>query len=187
MRKILVIDIETTGFQNDGGAIVEVGMVSLDLGNGDVAQVFNSICREDILTAKHREPPMGWIFENSTLTVNEVREARRLQDMLPEIQQIINCTPLGATAYNRDFDFNFLQSRGVRFGRMLDCPMQVATPILKLPPTRPGTIYKWPKVEEAWRHFFPDTPYEEQHRGADDARHEAMIVYELYRRGLYKV
>ncbi len=70
---------------------------------------------------------------------------------------------------------------------MLDCPMQLSTPILQLPPTRQGTSHKWPKVEEAWAYFFPDQPYIELHRGADDARHEALIVWELYKRDVFKV
>jgi len=39
--------------------------------------------------------------------------------------------------------------------------------------------YKWPKVEEAWEHFFPDQPYVEQHRALDDALHEAKIAYAI--------
>lgn len=184
MNKILVIDIETTGFQNQGGAIVEVGAVSLSLGTGEVTTVFDSVCRKDILSGRHREEPMGWIFKNSSLTVEEAREAPLLPDLLPEIQSIINNHPLGATAYNRSFDFNFLQSRGVTFPKALPCPMKLATPVCKLMPMKYGT-YKWPSVEEAWKHFFPDQPYEELHRGADDARHEALIVWELYRQGIF--
>lgn len=188
MQKILIIDIETTGFQTDGGAIVEVGIVSLDLDSGGIETLFDSVCREEILTARHREPPMGWIFHNSTLTIEMVREAPLLSDLLPEIQNIINEHPLGATAYNRAFDFNFLESRGIAFGNKLPCPMELATPICKLPSLHPSHgRYKWPKVEEAWAHFFPGEEYVELHRGADDARHEARIVYELYRRGCFEV
>ncbi len=185
MHKILVIDIETTGFLQEGGAIVEVGMVSLDLDSGLVEVVFDSVCRESILTAKHREEPLGWIFRNSSLTVEEVREARDLREMLPELQGIVDGFLLGATAYNRNFDFQFLENRGLVFGEKLPCPMELSTPICKLP----GKFrdYKWPKVEEAWLHFFPDRPYTELHRGADDARHEAMIVWELYKLGVFKV
>ena len=185
MHKILVIDIETTGFLQEGGAIVEVGMVSLDLDSGLVEVVFDSVCRESILTAKHREEPLGWIFRNSSLTVEEVREARDLREMLPELQGIVDGFLLGATAYNRNFDFQFLENRGLVFGEKLPCPMLLSTPICKLP----GKFrdYKWPKVEEAWQHFFPDRPYTELHRGADDAVHEALIVWELYKLGVFKV
>lgn len=37
------------------------------------------------------------------------------------------------------------------------------------------------------RHFFPAITYNECHRGADDAKHEALIVYELYKLGVFKL
>lgn len=187
-REILVIDIETTGFMNQGGAIVEVGIVSLDLDSGGVKIVFSSVCREEILTGRHRTEPMGWIFRNSDLTVEEVRQAPLLTNLLPKIQKIINEYPAGATAYNRDFDFEFLEGRGVVFPIKLPCPMLLATDLCKIPLPRshpsPGP-YKWPKVEEAWSCLFPNEPYIEKHRGPDDALHEARIVHELYHLGLY--
>lgn len=185
-NKILILDIETTGFLNEGGSIVEVGIVSLDLSSGSTQILFDSVCRENILTGRHREEPMGWIFRNSTLTVEAVRNAPLLQSLLTEVQSIINRYPIGATAYNRDFDFNFLESRGICFETKLPCPMQLSTAICKIPARHfAHGNYKWPKVEEAWKHFFPDVDYIELHRGADDAVHEAKIVYELYKSGVF--
>lgn len=184
MRKILVLDIETTGFLKQGGSIVEIGIVDLNLDNGEVKEVFNSLVREDILTGKHREEPYGWIFRNSDLTVEAVREAPKMYDVFPEVQEILDSYPLGCTAYNKAFDFGFLRDRGFKIND-LPCPMLLSTEICKLP-GRFG-LYKWPKVEEAFDFFFPDNEYTEKHRGADDAKHEAMIVYELYKRGIFKV
>ena len=184
-REILIIDIETTHFLRYGGSIVEVGMVSLNLDDGSTTVVFDSMCREKILTGKHREKPFGWIFRNSSLTVEAVRRAPAFEDLQAEMQQLIDQHPLGATAYNRAFDFDFLEDRGIVFPVKLQCPMLLSTPVCKLPGNYGD--YKWPKVEEAWAHFFPNHSYVEQHRGADDALHEAAIVFELYRRGLFKV
>lgn len=61
-NKILVIDIETTRFSNQGGTIVEVGMVSLDIDSGEAFVAFDSVCREAILNERHRVEPMGWII-----------------------------------------------------------------------------------------------------------------------------
>ena len=44
---------------------------------------------------------------------------------------------------------------------------------------------KNPNVEEAWAYFFPADPYKEKHRAADDAMHEAAIIYELFKLGYY--
>lgn len=186
-KKLLVIDIETTGFLNQGGSIVEIGIAELDMETGEANIIFDSVCKESILTAKHREEPFGWIFRNSNLSVEEVRYAPPFEEVAEEVQSIIDDYPLGATAYNRQFDIEFLQSRNIRFHKLQPCPMQVATNICKLPATNGRSKYKWPKVEEAWAQLFPGQPYTEVHRGADDALHEAMILYKLYEMGEYEL
>lgn len=186
MSKILVLDIETTGFLNQGGSIVEIGVVELCLNTGETSIIFDSLLRESILTAKHREEPMGWIFRNSDLTPEEVRNAPAAKEVLAQLQTVLNDYPLGCTAYNKSFDFGFLKDRGIKF-KELPCPMKLSTDICKLPNKNGYDNYKWPTVEEAWRHFFPEVQYNELHRGADDAKHEALIVYELYRLGEFKL
>ena len=177
--KILIIDIETTGFLNQGGKIVEVGIAELDLDNGKTKIIYDKVTHEKGITKN--EVANSWIVSNSDLTVEDVRHSKRLDFLLPEIQEIINKYPDGATAYNRSFDFEFLISRGIKFKAMLSCPMLLSTDICKLP-GKYGK-FKWPKVEEAYDHFFPNNSYVEKHRGADDAIHEAEIVYELYKMG----
>ncbi len=201
MKKILVIDIETTGFLNQGGSIVEIGIVELNLDNGEVKIIYDSLCKEDILSASHREyldyvakgeiPPKtakGWIFGNSDLTPFEVKNAPAFQVVKKEVQEIIDNYPLGITAFNKRFDLDFLKSRGIEVKNELPCPMLLSTDICKLPNQNGFSSYKWPKVEEAWDHFFgKDSGYIEKHRGADDAKHEALIVYELYKMGIFKL
>ena len=63
--------------------------------------------------------------------------------------------------------------------------MILSTNICKLKGRYKGK-YKWPSVQEAWDFYFGNTGYVEKHRGADDAFHEADIVFELIKRGLYK-
>lgn len=63
--------------------------------------------------------------------------------------------------------------------------MKLLTGIMKLPSPRGG--YKWPKVIEAIPFLFPDVDYSEAHRGASDARDEALIILEMYKRGWYKI
>ena len=40
-NKILIIDIETSAFIDEGGKILEVGIVELDLENGEKKILFN--------------------------------------------------------------------------------------------------------------------------------------------------
>lgn len=183
MSKILILDIETTGFLQQGGKIVEVGIVELDLSNGNREIIFDRVCWETGITEK--EVDDSWIVKNSDLTKEAIRTSKNLKVLQPRIQEILNEYPLGATAFNNAFDFGFLESRGFTFPKKLPCPMKISTDICKLPNPRGG--FKWPKVEEAHKHFFGDVGYVEKHRGADDAFFEAEIVYKLYQLGIFKI
>ena len=181
---IAIVDIETTGFLNQKGLIVEIGIVSLNLNSGAIKEEFDSLIREPGLNTAHAKPPYGWIFENSSLSYEEVSRAPLLSDLFKEIQAVFDKYPTGLTAYNAAFDLPFLRSRSFSFTQ-LPCPMIAATPVVNLPPNPGRNTPKWPKVEEAWDFLFGDTGYVESHRALDDAKHEAKIVYELYKRGDY--
>lgn len=183
-KTIFVIDIETTSVDKNNGSIVEIGIVSLDLNTGDTSIIFDSLVLEKSLK---RTDSNAWIFNNSNLKISDVFNAPKLGDVLPEIQRKIDSFSLGGTAYNNVFDFGWMENRGIKFPTKLPCPMKLATPILKLQKNGGGHGYKWPNVEEAWKYYFPDTPYIEAHRGADDAVHEAKIVYEMYLLGEFKI
>lgn len=179
-KEILVLDIETTGFLNQGGKIVEIGIVKLDLDSGEITPVYNSLIKEEGLNSTHTQGKFGWIFQNSDLRFEDVLEAPSLMSQKEEIQELLD--KYRATAYNKDFDFGFLRDRGFHI-KELDCPMHLSTPIVKLPALYGRRGFKWPKVEEAWNYFFGNTGYVEAHRGLDDAIHEAKIVYKLYQLG----
>lgn len=183
-NQILVVDIETSGFLNQGGKIVEIGIVLLDLSDGSVKPLYESLVKEPGFDRKHSQNPYGWIFTNSDLRYEDVLGAPDLERQRPTIQALFNEYP--ATAFNKSFDFDFLRDRGFRIND-LDCPMKLATPICKLPKANGWGGYKWPKVEEAWKYFFGNTGYMEAHRGLDDAKHEAQIVYALYKMGVFTV
>jgi DNA polymerase III subunit epsilon len=182
--KIAVIDIETTGFLNQGGLIVEIGIVGLDLNTGEVTREFDALVKEPGFDESHARHPFGWIFQNSDLAFEDVLAARPLDELLPEIQAVVDRFSAGATAYNKQFDFGFLRSRGLKI-KDLPCIMLEACPVVNLPPAWKGGKAKWPKVEEAWEFFFPDTPYVEAHRALDDAEHEALIAHRLFELGRF--
>jgi len=185
MKKILIIDIETTDFFDRGGKIVEIGIVELDLNSGNTEILFDNVMHERPITLA--EVQNAWIVKNSDLTVEAIRRSEQLEFYRAEIQQILNGCPAGATAYNNEFDFGFMEDRGFVFPKKLPCPMKLSTNICKLPKRR-GSGYKWPNVQECWNHFFGETTgYVEKHRGADDAAHESKIVYELYKMGVFKI
>ncbi len=186
MKEIAIVDIETTGFQNQGGLIVEVGIVGLNLETGTITDEFEAIVKENGFGEKHAKKPYGWVFQNSDLKYEDVLMADGLSKLLPEIQTILDKYVLGATAFNKQFDFGFLKSRGLKI-KELPCIMLTAAPVVNLPPNPGFSQAKWPKVEEAWKYFFPNTAYKEAHRALDDARHEALIAHELYKLGKLKI
>jgi DNA polymerase III epsilon subunit-like protein len=175
--KILIIDIETTGFLPTG-KICEIGMVELCLVTGEKKIVFNQVINPqltmDILDK-------SWICQNEYMNSGEIVLGKIFDEIKDEVQQIVNNYPCGATAFNRDFDVKFLESYGITFPKLLPCPMKQSTSICKLPNQNGYSGFKWPKVEEAYKHFFPESTYVELHRGADDAFHEADIVLALHK------
>lgn len=181
---IAVVDLETTGFLNQKGLIVEIGIVSLNLNTGQVKKEFDSLVRESGFNSAHSKPPYGWIFNNSTLSFEEVERGPSMESIFDEVQAVFNRFQAGITAYNAAFDLPFLRSRSFTF-KALPCPMIAATPVVNLPPAGRRNEPKWPKVQEAWDYLFGETDYIETHRALDDAFHEAKIVYELYKRGAY--
>ncbi|MCP4522452.1 MAG: hypothetical protein GY827_12295 [Cytophagales bacterium] len=183
--KILIIDIETTDLSPQKGHIAEIGIVELDLTNGEKKILFDELCHEKGMTLESVQN--SWIVSSGYITVDEIRYSKSLQKHQQRIQSIVDAYPLGATAFNKNFDFGFLEHRGFRFPRKLDCPMQLSAGVCKIKYNPKFKTWKWPKVEEAYDHFFPNNNYTEIHRGADDAYHEADIVYELYKMGIFKV
>ncbi|MFW9894713.1 MAG: exonuclease domain-containing protein [Candidatus Thorarchaeota archaeon] len=175
---MVVVDCETTGLDPFYDLIVEIGIVNLDLSTGRITVLFDSLVKEQMLGEDHR---YSWIFENSDLSFDEVVNAPLLKDLIPRIQSIFNQSSV--TAYNKSFDLGFLKSRGVDVPNELPCIMKTATNIIKIPFLRGNKKYKWPSCQESYEYFFPATDYIEKHRAADDAIHEAMILYEIFKRG----
>ena len=175
--KIAVVDIETTGFNPRDDCLVEIGIVELDLETGEKRVLFDQIVREDHYTEEHAN---SWVFSNSDLTHEEVMAASPLD--FETVQDIL--IKYSATAYNKKFDFGFLEYRGFVINSLL-CPMIVATDVCRIPGRFGGN--KWPTVTEAYNFLFGDDSYVEKHRGIEDAMDEADIVYELYKLGHYKI
>ena len=178
-KEIIVLDIETTGLKPQEDLILELGMVKLNLETGEISELFNKVFRDPRLTAKHRE---AWIFQNGFMELDEVRNAEPISKYMDEIQGIMNAFQGSITAWNRDFDSAFLEHAGFDLGAPVDCPMKKSVDYFKIE----GPFgYKWPKAQEAWDILFPETPKMEEHRGLDDSRMEAAIIYELFKRGQY--
>lgn len=176
--KIAIVDIETTGFSPIYDCIVEIGISELCLETGARRIIYDKRVREKHYSERHRN---SWIFANSDLNHEDIMNAEPLNP--EELNEIFS--KYKVTAYNKKFDFDFLKHRGFIFEE-LPCPMLVATNVCKIPSSW-GRGYKWPKVTEAYKILIGDSEYEEMHRGAKDAMDEALIVWELYKRGEWNI
>lgn len=178
-NEILVLDIETTGLSPVNDFILELGIVKLNTETGEITELFDAIFKDPNLTAKHRN---SWIFQNGFMDINEVRNAKPLSHYTSEIQNILDPHKGKITAWNRDFDRNFLKSNGFDLGECVPCPMKASTKFFKIKGSRG---FKWPKAQEAWDILFPETKKIEAHRGLDDSIMEAKIIFELVKNGVY--
>ncbi len=174
--KVVVIDIETTGLEPETDLILEIGVVELDLKTGDTKILLNSLVKEPKFGEEHRN---SWIFENSDLKFENIENAPQFDDLKHKLNEILSKYPI--TAFNKSFDLSFLRARGIYIPKELPCIMLTTQGILKMPYNK--LCYKKPNVQEAWDFFFPNREYIEKHRAADDAIHEAKILFELYKLG----
>lgn len=174
-KLVYVIDIETDNLDYNLGSIVEIGIVLLNLENGKILPIFNSLIKEERFIN-----PDAWIFMNSSLVYEEVDYAPKLESYFDRLQKlfITGCF----TAFNQKFDFGWLESRGFDIPFKWHDPMLVLTPIMQLEHYyRHG--FKYPKVEEAYFYLFQEK-INEPHRAIEDATIEAKIIKKLYELGI---
>lgn len=170
---VVVVDIETTGFDEKCDAIVEIGMCKLHLETGEIEPLFNETVNE-----KDREiNQYAWIFRNSDLSHEKVIESPDIEVFRDEIQDHFNSHL--ATSFNQRFDFGFLEQRGFEINDKYFDPMLVLRNIMRIPF---WNGYKLPSVQESWNFLFPNEKKPELHRALDDAMMEAKIIHEIYRR-----
>ena len=181
-NKVAVIDIETTGLDPKRDLILEIGIVELNLDTGEIRILFDSLIKEPKFGKEYRD---SWIFSNSDLKFEDFENAPLFDDLKQKLSEIFNQHPV--TAFKKAFDLGFLKAKEINIPKELPCIMLTAKNILKIPYQYDSSRYKRPNVQEAWDFFFPKSEYIEKHRAADDAIHEAKILFELYKRGQFHI
>jgi len=187
--KILVLDIETTGFLPRSDKIVEIGIVLLDLETNTIETIFNEVIKEDGFE-KNKKTKNAWIFKNSSLLYSSCLFAQNFSKYKSLLNLLFQ--HYYVTAYNKKFDFGFLKARGIKIPNEYPDPMKVATKVLKLPATQKminagyGEKFKTASVQEAYTFLFKGEKIE-PHRAGEDAIMEAEIIKKLYELGEYKI
>lgn len=115
--------------------------------------------------------PVDWVIEQGTIDLhgitNEYARAVGISeeaavDMLIEMHKTVTC---GRIAYNEPFDMRIIRIAQMRYnwtGRECDewkngereCVMRMATPICKIPKLNGKAGINFPKLQEAYKHFF---------------------------------
>lgn len=175
---ILIVDLETTNIEPSKGYIVEVGVTSLNIITGERRNLLDSVCHQTGITRSDCD--RSWIVNNSTLTTEDIRRSPHFDTL--GVQELINEYPRGITAFNSAFDFKHLEHAGIVIPNKLPCIMKALTQEVGAL-NKAGRV-KWPKVDEAWQHFFPGDSYLETHRGGDDAYHEGALAFKGIELGL---
>jgi len=172
--KVLVIDIETTGFDAKKDAIVEIGMVLVDTKELTKELIFDKIVLDaNFSKVLHKD---SWIFENTNLTPEEVSSAETLESYREELQSLFN--KYRVTAYNKPFDMRFMEARGFKI-ETIKCLMDSCYNDYNIYGYNKYGSRKRPSAEEAYNIIFPDADFVELHRGGDDALRESEILLKL--------
>lgn len=185
-EKIYLIDIETCGLTTDY-SIIEFSMVLIDLERNTKKHILNFQCQESYNGKKM--PKDCWIFENTSLTYNKVKQSIPFKYYIKQIKNLLKFDHR-ITAYNQAFDFGFLVDRGILIPeeKKFPDPMIVLTPIMKLPFKSHKELYyekyKWPSVVEAYKFLFGKS-INEPHRAYFDTVIEANIIIEMNKRGYF--
>ena len=132
---IAVTDLETTDTDCTKGFIVEVGIAVLDTDTGEIEVVYNEVCKENgISYDKIRD---SWVFSHSNLRLATVMDSKNVinrrafgnyKSIFKDVQDMFYSVH-GNTAFNCDFDFKWLKSRGYTIPNQLPCLMKTMTGI----------------------------------------------------------
>lgn len=196
MNKILVFDFETSGLPDYNKRardpsqphIVQYAGVLYDANTRHIIDEYNQIARPD-----------GWQITAELAAIHGISHAQACKVGIPEsviarkfwdMAQSADLT----VAHNHSFDKFIGRIAARRFGIMTDaddeawkiknslCTMKVTTNICRIPSPR-GFGFKWPKLAEAYAHFF-GKPLVNAHNALYDLRACADIYFHLKDNGL---
>ncbi len=177
-NKIAIIDIETTGFNRDLDSIIEIGIVELDIKSGQIKSLFNSQVKDiNFDISQHID---NTFIKTSGIDIYEISESISIKECEEDLQLIFD--NYRCAAYNRTFDFGWLESRGFSIPMKL---MDIMRFCIKSFPNC-GSF----KFQNVYR-FITNQPnnfitkyltrsyYKSNHRAIDDAFCEGELLFYL--------
>ena len=193
----LIYDTETTNLPNDKISL-------LDPNQARICQLACLLLDEKFDEVKSfctLVKPSGWIMSEGAQKAHGIT-TKSCEDFGIDINEAMDkwgAFTLEAQfhiAHNDKFDVKLLsieQCIRRQFTRYIEfplknrvCTMEATTPICKLPAKWKGTKYKWPKLEEAYRHFFGEELVG-AHDAMNDVKATARVFKHLVESGVIKV
>lgn len=108
---IYIIDLETTGLDGyPDNHVVEIGIAEFNQMTGDIRAVYDAVIhvpniREINENTVERDGTKGcWVFNHTSLTVEDVENGRPLEEVVKEVRELLNGKAV--SAYNIPFDFD---------------------------------------------------------------------------------
>lgn len=191
---VYVIDTETTGLKfAPEDVVVDIGICAVNFRRGTVADVYSEIVGHDVENWNSYRRN-AWIFENSDITLEMVGKGKPFRKVREEVLDILlGCN---VTAYNTGYDLNgFLYREPWSLkGAFNECGdiMLAASAVCKLPSTRPGGDYKYPKLDYAYKTILGGSDPagvhgKQDHRALSDARMASHLMIRMKKDGTYRL
>ena len=186
---ICFFDTETTGFVKKGALIqpgqsrcVQLAALLVDKDGNELGRI-DSIIKPEGFTIPDQVAKIHGITTERALA-----EGRARMDVLKAFQCMIENSSL-VVAHNFDFDRQIMEIEEAYSEGKFDwtgrpamyCTMKATTNICKIPSARGG--YKWPKLMEAYKHFF-GKEFENAHDAFADMIAMKDVFFELVKLGL---
>lgn len=166
---LYVLDIETTDLDPQKGRIVEVGVARVDVYRQRVYPEYGRV-----INVKLRpEERAAWVFENTSLTPDEVESSPYSGwSVNADIQEYMHRGVF--TSYNKPFDFTWLNEKWKIYP-------ETTLDIMEMVEEHYGRHLK---AEAAYRYYCPENPARlpqmtEDHRALSDAVMESYILLAL--------
>lgn len=168
----LFFDTETTGFGK--ARLVQLGAILQDIETGRILSEINTMVHsEDFPIPKDASDIHGITNELADAYGLHMASVDRIFAFMLSKSDVV-------VAHNIQFDLTIIKHNLELSGNIIGkkrqfCTMQNTIDILKLPGRYPGGNYKWPKMQEAYVHYFG-----KEFEGAHDAMADVRACRDVY-------